>query len=158
VDQYIATLVKQLNYHKVINKSDLLKAADDGTWTNEDTIRHERLDKIITEAMLHAERSVSKKISLTYHWSPKLKAAIHILTYWKLRLLQLKGKTISNHTLSKVFKHTNLPANQSRPLPLETVIHKIRQARITLKEVQRKHIELREQHLEDLADAIILYR
>jgi len=43
-------------------------------------------------------------------------------------------------------------------LPLETVIHEIRQARTTLKEVQRKHIELREQHLEDLADAIILYR
>jgi hypothetical protein len=106
--------------------------------------------------MLHAERSVSKKISLTYHWSPKLKVAIHILTYWKLCLSQLKEKTISNHTLSKVFQH--LPANQTRPLPLETIIHEIRQARTTLKEVQKKHIELREQHLDDLAESIILYQ
>jgi hypothetical protein len=159
VDQYIATLVAQLNYHKVLEKSSaLLKAADANTWTPEDAVEYEKLDKIITEAMIHAERSVSKKISLTYQWSPQLKAAIHTLTYWKLRLSQLKGKTISNHTLSKIFQHTTLTANQARPLPIETVINEFRQAKTTLKEAQKKHIELREQHLEDLVDAIILYR
>jgi len=34
----------------------------------------------------------------------------------------------------------------------------VRQARATLKDVQRRHIELREQYLEDLAEAIILHK
>jgi len=108
--------------------------------------------------MLYAERSISKKISMTYTWSPKLKAAIQTLTYWKLRLSQLKGKAISSYTLAKVYQQTKLPSKYSSPLILEQVIHEIRQARKQLKEAQKKHVELREQHLEDLAEAFILHR
>jgi hypothetical protein len=93
-----------------------------------------------------------------YYWSPQLKAAINTLTYWKLRLSQLKGKIISQHTLSKIFHNTQSATCKSLPQPLASVIQEVRQARATLKDVQRRHIELREQYLEDLAEAIILHK
>ncbi|MFN9980606.1 MAG: hypothetical protein ACK53Y_11850, partial [bacterium] len=135
-----------------------LKVAENNQWTPAHTLQYEKLDKLFTEAMLKAERTVSKRYSTTYQWSPTLKAAIHTLTYWKLRLSQLKGKIISNHTLQKVFDNTNSDSNSSRPSPLETVIVNIREARAHLKSIQKRHVELRAQHLEDLANAIITLR
>jgi hypothetical protein len=158
VEQYTDTLLKQLHYHKVFKKTTtLLEKANNNQWLAADTIQYERLDQIISEAMLSAEHSVSKKVSRTYQWSPKLKAAINSLTYWKLWLSQLKGKAISSHTLSKIFHHSKLPMSSTGLLSLERVIQVIRQARSTLKNVQKKHVELREQHLEELADAIIIF-
>jgi len=136
----------------------LLQAAEAKTWTPEDALQYDRLDKIITEGMLKAERTISKKVTTTYHWSPTLKAAISTLTYWKLRLSQLKGKVITHHSLSKLFKHTNLSLTMTRPLSLEAVVGYIRDARATLKNIQKNHVELRSKHLEDLANAIIIYR
>ena len=159
VAQYTDTLLAQIRYHKLFNKAEtLLKVAENNQWTPAHTLQYEKLDKLFTEAMLKAERTVSKRYSTTYQWSPTLKAAIHTLTYWKLRLSQLKGKIISNHTLQKVFDNTNLDSNSSRPSPLETVIVNIREARAHLKSIQKRHVELRAQHLEDLANAIITLR
>jgi len=149
VHQYTETLMTQINYHKISEKSEvLLKAADSGSWTDADTEMYEKLDKLLTKAMLKAERGISKKISKNYYWSPQLKAALNTLTYWKLRLLQLKGKIISQNTLSKIFHNTQLATCKSLPQPLASVIQEVRHARATLKDVQR-HIELRDQHLED---------
>jgi hypothetical protein len=153
------TLTAQIRYHKLFDKAKkLLKVAEDDQWTPSHTLEYEKLDRLFTEAMLKAERTISKKYSITNQWSPTLKAAIHTLTYWKLRLSQLKGKIISNHTLQKVFDHTNLDSNSRRPSPLETVIGNIREARAHLKDIQRRHVELRAQHLEDLVNAIITLR
>jgi len=136
----------------------LLQAAETKTWTPEDALQYERLDNIITEGMLKAERTISKKVTTTYHWSPTLKAAISTLTYWKLRLSQLKGKAITHHSLTKLFKHTNLSLTMTQPLSLEAVVGYIRDARATLRDIQKNHVELRSKHLEDLANAIIIYR
>ncbi len=101
IDQYTAELSLHLQYHKVIKTAEkLLQAAEAKIWTPEDALQYERLDKIITEGILKAERTISKKVTTTYHWSPTLKAAISTLTYWKLRLSQLKGKVITHHSLT----------------------------------------------------------
>jgi hypothetical protein len=67
------------------------------------------LDALITEAMLKAERTISKKYTDTYQWSPALKAAITTLTYWKLRLSQLKGKVISQTPSIRYFSILGYP-------------------------------------------------
>jgi hypothetical protein len=127
--------------HNLLGKSEnLFKVAEAGLWTSAETEGYEKLDRLLTEAMLKAERSISKKFSMMYQWSPRLKEAIHALTYWKLRLSQLKGKAISGHTLTKLFKNANLESCKSNPLPLEEVIKEVRQARAALKEVHESNI------------------
>jgi len=159
IDQYKATLMEQLNYHKVFGKAEnLFKIAKEGLWQTVHTKQYESLDKLITESMLRAEKRISKKYSTTYQWSPTLKKAIHTLTYWKLRLSQLKGKTISHHSLQKIFKHTNLAAAVRLPLSLEVVIQYLREARHILRDVKKHHIECRSKHLEELVSAIITLR
>ncbi len=159
VTQYIDTLLEQVLYHKIPEKATkLLNAAEEGSWTPDQTLEFEKLDKLFTEAMTKAERSVSKKYSTTYQWSPSLKAAIHTLSYWKLRLSQIKGKAISHHSLQKLFKHTKLDNEKRKHLPLEEVIQMIRMARADLKSIQKRHVELREQHLENLVNALIILR
>ncbi len=105
-----------------------------------------------------AERNIPKKVSKTYHWSPSLSAAIYTLSYWKMRLAQHHGKTISSYTLNKLFKKKQLNSALTQSLPLEAAVNHLRSARVTLKSVQTQHIELRDQHLQDLAEAIVLSR
>jgi len=84
ITQYTETLLEQLNYHNILQKADdLFNVVQKGQWTAEHTLQYEKLDKLVTEAMRHAEKSISKKYSTTYQWSPHLKSAISTLTYWK---------------------------------------------------------------------------
>jgi len=159
VDQYTEELLVQLCYHKILPKAEKLHTkAQSGSWTPENIHEYEKLDNLITEAMLKAERRISKKVTTTYQLSPSLKAAINTITYWKLQLSQLKGKVISQHSLSKIFQHTKLSTALTRSLSLEEVVGYIREARATLKDIQKNHVELRSQHLKELANAIITFR
>jgi hypothetical protein len=56
VHQYTETLMTQINYHKISEKSEaLLNAANSGSWTDTDTEMYEKLDKLLNEAMLKAK-------------------------------------------------------------------------------------------------------
>ncbi len=126
VAAYIKDLTKQLDYHKITDKAqNLLNRAIDNNWTETLTEEYEKLDTLITEAMLRAEKNVSKKVSKTYQWSPSLQASISALSYWKLRLSQLHGKAISTHTLNKLFKKTSLNPVLQRQLPIEEVVKQV---------------------------------
>jgi len=81
VEQYTEELLAQLRYHKVLPKVEQLqKKAEQGIWTQTQTQECEKVDTLVTEAMLKAERAISKKNTDTYQWSPALKAAITTLT------------------------------------------------------------------------------
>jgi hypothetical protein len=78
-------LLKQLDYHKIPSKIEELKEiAHEGKLTTEEEKKYKKLDRLITVGMLHAEKSVSRKVSKTYMWSPALSRVIHGLSYWKL--------------------------------------------------------------------------
>jgi hypothetical protein len=159
VSAYIKELKNQLKYHRIPDKSNtLLDKAAENQWSDGLTIEYEKLDTLITEAMLRAEKSVSKKVSKTFQWSPSLQASISALTYWKLRLSKLHGKAISTYSLNKQFSKTRLDITFHRSLPIDEVVAQLRQARAALKVHQKKHAELRERHLEELAEAIVYNR
>jgi len=159
IKQYHDALHNQMKYHKILDKANkLLSTAKQHEWTQPMKEDYENLDSLITEALLAAEKLISKKVSNTFQWSPSLSAAIYTLKYWKLRLSQLHGKPISQYSLNKLFQKTTLPEHWANRQTLEGVVNQIRQARGNLKTIQRKHIELRSQHLEDLAEAIVIKR
>jgi len=73
VEKYVTTLQEQLNYHKIPEKlRKLQEVIDLGQWTEQHKIEYERLDKIITDSMIHAEKTSCRKLTSTFSWSPQL--------------------------------------------------------------------------------------
>ena len=67
VNLYNAFLMKQLIYHKIPAKvSQLKQIAEQRKWTSMTTQQYNRIDKLITEAMLHAEKRSCKKYMSMY--------------------------------------------------------------------------------------------
>jgi hypothetical protein len=98
--KYIDTLYDQLKIQNILQKaSDLLSAANSGTWTPAHTAAYQNVDMITTQAMLHAENIISKHILLQYQLSPDLKRAIQVVYYSPLLLKTHRGQTVSSHTL-----------------------------------------------------------
>jgi exonuclease III len=91
IQSYSTALHTSLEHHNVFSRLDKLQGAlDRQEWTSEHTAEYELLDRTITEAMLQAEKDISKRITTTYQWSPKLKQAVQHLRYWNLRLRQAR--------------------------------------------------------------------
>jgi hypothetical protein len=91
---------QQLAYHKILEKLEVLHTlAQNRTWTNEQTIQYKRLDDLLMESMLYAEKSSKKVASKRYEWSPVLAQAIHTLRFWELSRKRSIGLKIPDRTL-----------------------------------------------------------
>jgi hypothetical protein len=73
VGKYSSILQQQLMYHKIPEKiATLQQSISKGQWIDQDRTSYEKIDRLIMEAMLHAERKSSKKFTGTFAWSPEL--------------------------------------------------------------------------------------
>jgi phage-related protein len=59
VNAYLDTLTKQFNTHKIFDKARLLQQKEPCMWDGADYQAYERLDTLITESMIYAERTVT---------------------------------------------------------------------------------------------------
>jgi hypothetical protein len=158
VDHYRLKLHEQLTYHKVNEKLAVLQDhADNNTWTSEHTECYQTLDKVITEAMKYAESQTGKSFSTLHEWSPTLTCAVQAHRYRTLWLQSTRYNTLPSCQLEFHRKATNLKDPQP-DLSEKDIIHNLQQARISLKNFQRQHKELRTSHLEQLAAAIVVSR
>jgi hypothetical protein len=83
----IKILLEQTEYHKIYEKvSDLFQSAIEGNWTPTHTEIYEKLDTILTESMLYAERTITKYKTSLFEWSIHLAQAFQAVCYWKLRI------------------------------------------------------------------------
>jgi hypothetical protein len=158
VTEYENTLSQQLKYHKLADKiKELYNQAKTQQWTDEVTRNYEKADQLMTESMLAAERRVSRKISTTYAWSPKLKAAVSAVHYWKLSLKRAHGQPVSDAILGKLQDEADIDSTQlPSPLYITEVVNFLRTARADLTTLQKHHLELRGNHLQELAEAKVL--
>ena len=80
----------QIQYHRIPTRLEVLAtAAEAQTWEPHHTEEYQKLDDLITESMLHAERQVGRHHTAKFKWSPKLKLAVMLYRYWTLCLRQL---------------------------------------------------------------------
>jgi len=108
--------------------------------------------------MLTAENNLSKRVTTTYQWSPKLKTTVQCLGCWYLWLKQARNLPVSLNQLDHFWVAGAIPP-KDHALHEEVDIKAVHsKAYTTLKELQAKHQELRDDYLEDLAEAIILDR
>jgi hypothetical protein len=158
VSKSVKILQSHITYHKLEEKThQLYNQAKCGEWSQEAATRYEQIDKLLTEGMLHAEKSVSRKYSKKYHWSPKLSTALKTLHYWQLRLQVAKGNPFNQNKLILLQQQLNIQSDQME-IPTILIVQELKAARYFLKEYQKDHIQLREEHLKTLAEARILAR
>ncbi len=157
VNRYVEALSKQLDNHKVSQKVEALAKIEPGKWNAYDQLQYERLDKVITDSMLHAESCAAKKYTKKYEWSPTLLQSVHAERFWKLALRKSQGRSISTTLLERTREAAGIPPNPFS-LTLPDIVQCLASARQTRKELQNCHQELRKNYLEKLAEALVLKR
>jgi hypothetical protein len=58
------------------------QAITSNTWGEIQSSQYQKLDEIITDSMLYAERQTGKSFSTRNDWSPILKQAVQAHRYW----------------------------------------------------------------------------
>jgi hypothetical protein len=82
IEAYIKALTKQLEYHKIPEKlTELENISNTAQWSDYHTQEYSKIDNIITESMLFAERSITRHRTQNYNWSIELAQAIHTVHY-----------------------------------------------------------------------------
>ncbi len=157
--KYKKILKDQLEYHNIEQKKEhMRKTVREGSWSEDEVSIYETIDRINSESMLYAERQVQKKFAKKYEWSPKLIQAVQSVRYWKLRIKKAKGLYVTDHILNTTLKAANLPTSSGDYLPFSIILSRLKDAREILKQRQCNHVQLREEYLESLAEAILLHR
>ncbi|MFN9978768.1 MAG: hypothetical protein ACK53Y_02580, partial [bacterium] len=67
--------------------------------------------------MLHAEKTAGKAPSGKYKWSPTLKKAVQAYRYWRLKLKQSRGQTISSTVLQQLRQTSDIQDSSDEPIP-----------------------------------------
>ena len=115
------------------------------------------MDKERLDYMKAAEKRIgnTKKAGI-YEWSPTLEKAGKRVTYWKLRLFQLRGGKVNEKRFEKLREQQSL-----EDLGLnskEYIVGQLTNAWKNLRRVQQKSESLREDHLEEMAEHYALKR
>jgi len=157
VEKYLESLERQISYHKILEKLEILHASvQNGTWTLDHNTQYKRLDNLLSESMLYTEKALTKALSKRYEWSPVLKQSIHALRFWELSRKQSIGLKLPNTSLQKeaekdVLDLSTLPS----PLTCMSIMKYRTQANKNLNECQSNHSTLRENHLIAIAIAMV---
>jgi len=148
-------LYDQLNYHYVFDKSKVLsEAASTNQWLSNHTSQYELLDQtIITQAMLFAKQSCSKRYTKRFEWSPKHIQLVEAVRYWRLLLKRSKRLPIKPSRIQRAKDSAGLSLTQET-ISIPHVISGLCKALILVRLAQKSHRELREAYLMGLAEAI----
>lgn len=156
VEQYNLVLQKQLTYHKVHEKVKIFQdKIEGGTWSPQDQAEYEKVDKLITESMLFAEKKSCKKYTSTFTWSPALIQSVQAERFWKLHLKWNNGVSVHTATLSHTMVAAGLQNIPDHP-SINTIVNALREAKKHRKYLQQNHLTLREMYLEHLATSLVL--
>jgi hypothetical protein len=156
VEKHNELLQRQLAHHKIPEKlADLQKTVFLNGWSPADQVTYEKLDHIITEAMLYDEKKSSKKYTGRFFWSPDLIKSVQAERYWKLWLKTTKGITVTPQALSRTQEAAGL-APPSSPPTLAMVVQELSNAKRTRKALQKQHLTLRESYLTRLLTSLVL--
>jgi len=117
VKLYHDQLSKQLNYHKIQKKIDLL-------YINAQQSPH---DPTIPLQYEKTEKQSAKKHSDTFQWSPTLATAVNVVRYWRLCIKQLKGVMVSEAAIRKAAEAAKLSLPEI-PLTSIDILNNLREA------------------------------
>jgi len=152
--QYSTATIARVSIPK---KVEALKHQSKIEWLEEHLLSYERLDALITESMLYAERQVSKRYTKRYEWSPTLIKAVYAERYWRLMLRRSQGRLVSDDLLQRTRLRAAIPLTKHH-YNLPEIIGCLTAARQSRKSLQKDHHTLRQNYLEKLAAALVIKR
>jgi hypothetical protein len=157
VEEYLATLNKQLQLHNILEKVTALQSCAPADWGDQEFIQYEKIDKLVMESMLYAERAAGSRYTKTYEWSPVLLQAVHAERFWRLAIKRYKGRFVSDNLFTITRDLAGILTsffNSSLPGLFQCLIN----ARQTRKALQKDHHTLRQNYITGLAEALVLKR
>jgi len=154
---YLDILTTQLDHRGISKKVSDLQRKDPTQWREEDYVTYERLDKLITESMLYAERTVSSRFTKTWEWSPVMLAAVYAERFWRLALKKSRGRSVSDDLFNRTRILAGIP-KFAQPLSLQEILQCLTAARQSRKALQKDSHTLRQNYLTGLASALVLKR
>jgi hypothetical protein len=158
VGKYCEMLHNQLSHHDVFNRLDKLKQSlSQDQWTEADRTEYNNLDTTITELILYAESCAGRRISQRFQWSPQLKQVVFKIRYWAYRLRSFQHLPVSDEKLELYKKEANITIDEE-VRDWHSVNAAYKAAYQKLRTLQEKQQELRENHLQQLVEAVILER
>jgi hypothetical protein len=147
----------QLQYHKFYDKlPSLLDVAKQQSWSANHTIQYERLDRISSESMLHAEKAAGQKYTKVYEWSPVLIQSVEAVRFWCSLLQRSKGLKICQTTIEQLHRNVGLPLSSLAVVDQPETIVELRSTRAHMRSLQKSHVELWDAYLHSLAEALVL--
>jgi len=149
--------LQQLDHRGISKKVSDLQRKDPTQWREEDYVTYERLDKLITESMLYAERTVSSRFTKTWEWSPVMLAAVYAERFWRLALKKSRGRSVSDDLFNRTRILAGIP-KFAQPLSLQEILQCLTAARQSRKALQKDSHTLRQNYLTGLASALVLKR
>lgn len=109
--------------------------------------------------MAYAERTCAKRYSTQYQWSPLLLRAVYAYRYARLRLKEFNGIPVTAKAVAYHQKQASITDEKHNELnAIELIVEFLRKAKATMKEQQQKHVELRKDYVESLAEAQVKKR
>ncbi len=127
---YKIALINQLTYHKVKDKLRMLQeATEHGVWSSELKEVYKKLDRTITEVMIHAENISTPTIKKAYEWSPAQPQSTYEIKYWELRIKILKGFPVNPTVLSAVHYKTRLSSEHTKSMSMAALVENLRTTR-----------------------------
>jgi hypothetical protein len=157
VDDYLTVLTDQLAKHKIPQKVSQLHMKALSGWEDEDNQTYEKLDLLITEAMLYAERQTSSRFTKTFEWSPTLIKAVYAECYWHLAYKRSIGRFVSDEFFNRTRTLAGIPFSPLN-LQLPHILQCLNPAKDTRKLLQKDNRMLRRNYLEQLSEALVLER
>ena len=109
VSTYTRLLTSHLARHKVLPRLHALYLARDGDFTEGQRLALERLDRIRTEGMLHAERKCRKLAMGQVSYSPEVDHARKTRALWHLVVRKRRGKRVSSSLIRRKAKQLQIP-------------------------------------------------
>ena len=109
VSTYTRLLTSHLARHKVLPRLHALYLARDGDFTEGQRLALERLDRVRTEGMLHAERKCRKLAMGQVSYSPEVDHARKTRALWHLVVRKRRGKCVSSSLIRRKAKQLQIP-------------------------------------------------
>lgn len=150
VKRYNKLLEDYLRKYGVFDRIYDLSSRVTNPLTEKDIVELEKLDKIREKCMLLSEAKCRKLKMGGVHWSPILQQARNLIEYYTLSLSRKRGAKVGARYLCRLSKKVDVDASNFSITKLE---EKVNEAHSQYKAVKKKHVELRQTFLENLADA-----
>ena len=151
VESYCKKVHSNFKHHKVYERLETLwsEISNQVVMTTEQIKKYEAIDRDVYRLCVNAENIISQNIYTKYVWSPALDVAVKEVQYWKSRKLHITNVTKSEEIMNRGREKGLI---DEAGFSNTRINDALKQAYSTLRKIQNKDWERRQEFLNNLAE------